>query len=676
MNKVTFAGNFCMTLFFRRICSIFLICAASIGGTSVAAGELTHHDIVAKFDPQSRRLDVTDHISLSGKSEITFRLADWQKIVKAAVGDKILTPQRQSDIWKISLPNRTAKHLTLVLAGTPPPLPPKNRRRRGVGGAVAGLAGSYLPGYAAWIADTGDDWVNFKLRVEITGDQRAIATGRLLDEMQQGDTYRARFEADYPSELPSLFIGPYKIHEQKFDKTRLRAYFHPDIAPFAEGYLATAKDYIEGYSKLIGAYPFNDFHIISSPLPVGLGFPNLTYIGRMIVHLPFMRGRSLAHEVLHNWWGNGVVADYSRGNWSEGLTTYMADYALAAKRGPSSAREMRLGWLRDYAALPVGRDQPVIAFTSKTHQASEVIGYNKVASIFHMLRGELGADIFTQGLRNFWAKYKFQVAGWDAIQAEFEQAANRNLNWFFKQWLSRQGAPKIRVTDRPVLKNGSVAVTLRQDDPVYRLSVNVDVATTEGRKRHQVRLEGRSKSVELPLSGKLMSVGIDSDFDLFRRLLPGESPPILRDVTLAKQVTTFVLSSEPEFQVAAKVLIGRLLREAKVTSPKALNNPLTGPALVIGSANQISDFLASSQISAAPEEVKAGTAAAWVIRTVQGHPVLLVRADTSQSIKNITRPLPHYGRQSYLSFEGRKASVKGIWPTQSSPLSFRFDSGN
>ena len=99
-----------------------------------------------------------------------------------------------------------------------------------------------------------------------------------------------------------------------------------------------------------------------------------------------MRGRSLAHEVLHNWWGNGVYIDYESGNWAEGLTTYMADYALAEERGPGEALDMRLGWLRDFAALPEDRDIAVTAFRSKRHDASQVVGYGKVAFIFHMLK--------------------------------------------------------------------------------------------------------------------------------------------------------------------------------------------------------------------------------------------------------------------------------------------------
>jgi len=661
--------------YLRQACAVFLFCVAYLDGTSAVAAQLTHHDIEAKFDPETRLLNVTERISVTDRSEITFRLADWLTIESAMAGSEVLTPRRRSDVWQISLPARSANQLTLVLAGHVPALPPKDKRR-GAQGALAGPEGSYLPGYAAWVADTGEDWVNFRLRVEVSGNQRAVATGRLIDEKQDGKTYRASFEADYPSELPSLFVGPYSVREQRFGKTRLRTYFHPDIAPLAGTYLSTAMQYIERYSNQIGTYPFDDFHIVSAPLPVGLGFPNLTYVGRMIVPLPFMRGQSLAHEILHNWWGNGVVADYSRGNWSEGLTTYMADYGLAATQGPAPAREMRLGWLRDYAALPAARDQPVIAFTSKTHQASQVIGYNKVAFIFHMLRSELGEKPFAQGLKLFWTNNKFQVAGWEQIRAAFEQAAGRDLRWFFRQWLSRPGAPRIHIEKHSLSKAGAVAVTLRQDDPTYRLSVNVDVETTEGRNRHRVRLETKRKTVELPVDGKLLRVSIDPGFDLFRRLLAGESPPILRDVTLAGKVTTFILSSDSTFRAAAKVLIGRLLREAQVISASKPTNqyaPVMGPTLVIGPMDRIAAFSASTQKGGVPEDVKAGTAAAWVIRTAEGHPVLFVRADSPQSVEDVAGPLPHYGRQSYLSFDGHQATRKGIWPTESSPMSIHFN---
>jgi aminopeptidase N len=91
-------------------------------------------------------------------------------------------------------------------------------------------------------------------------------------------------------------------------------------------------------AEAIGAYPFSGFSVVASPLPTGFGMPTLTYLGAEVLKLPFIRATSLGHEILHNWWGNGVLVDYASGNWAEGLTTFMADYAYKERIGRRRAR--------------------------------------------------------------------------------------------------------------------------------------------------------------------------------------------------------------------------------------------------------------------------------------------------------------------------------------------------
>lgn len=74
----------------------------------------------------------------------------------------------------------------------------------------------------------------------------------------------------------------------------------------------------------------------------------------------------------------------------------MADYGLTAARDPGAAREMRFGWLRDYAALPEDRDGALADFTSRVHGAAKIVGYNKSAYLFLMLRDMLGTRRSTE----------------------------------------------------------------------------------------------------------------------------------------------------------------------------------------------------------------------------------------------------------------------------------------
>ncbi len=189
--------------------------------------------------------------------------------------------------------------------------------------------------------------------------------GRLIEERLAQGRYRARFEFHHPAEGIALMAGPYRIEERRVrtaagGEVRLRTYFHPEIADLASGYLDSVAAYLDLYSRRIGAYPFSEFSVVSSPTPTGFGLPTLTYLGIDVLRLPFIRATSLGHEVLHNWWGNGVYPDYARGNWSEGLTTFMADYAYRERESPQAAAAMRLAWLRDYAAMPPDEDTPWI----------------------------------------------------------------------------------------------------------------------------------------------------------------------------------------------------------------------------------------------------------------------------------------------------------------------------
>ena len=281
--------------------------------------------------------------------------------------------------------------------------------------------------------------------------------------MQPGTTAR---------EVP-VFAGPYVIGETVRGGIRLRTYFPRNVDHLGDHYRRQVARYIDIFSSRIGPYPHDEFHVVASPLPVGLGFPTLTYVSRQILHLPFMQERSLAHEVLHAWWGHAVAVDYGRGNWSEALTTFMADYALAEMAGDTEAREMRRGWLADFAVLPAAQDRPVVSFVVRGHAASQVIGYSKGAMLFVMLRDEIGVPAFQAGLRRFWREQQFHVAAWSDLQAAFEAEVHRPLDAFFRQWLERTGAPQITLRGPERTQEGPVKFTLTQLAPPYQLAVPV-----------------------------------------------------------------------------------------------------------------------------------------------------------------------------------------------------------
>ena len=231
--------------------------------------------------------------------------------------------------------------------------------------------------------------------------------------------------------------------------------------------------------------------MISAPVEFGLGFPGIAYLNRDALPSPFMHTRALAHEVLHNWWGNGVHPDFNTGNWAEGLTTYMADYRLAERDGRRAARDMRREWLHDLDALPEAYDVPVRAFVAQGHGAAQAIGYSKVAMIFHMLRREIGDRAFAVFVKRLWHRYAGRTASWNDV---FRTALGRKYRGSFSQWIDPGGAPNLVIEQADIKTIGDkwrLTLWLRQTGIMrYALKVPVAIKTEAGVYHRSIRLKG------------------------------------------------------------------------------------------------------------------------------------------------------------------------------------------
>jgi hypothetical protein len=58
-----------------------------------------------------------------------------------------------------------------------------------------------------------------------------------------------------------------------------------------------------------------------------------------------------------------------------------------------------------------------------------------------------------------------------------------------------------------------------------------------------------------------------------------------------------------------------------------------------------------------------GSAQVWTIpRAPNDTAIAVVAARDAASLEALARPLPHYGSQSWLVFDGRRALARGVWP--------------
>ena len=665
--------------FFRNLGFLVLtgFIAQAAFATPVKSNEVDY-DITVRIDPVTRSIEGKSIITVKRPRELNLVLGASFEVTQALLDSFALGAGRkdahQSYSWHIPFAFAQQHQLEIHWRGRLAPLDTSLDHQQTLGRpiAVSGETGTFLPDGSGWYPRIVNELARYKVKLELPSGQRGLVAGRLIEESESEQGYRASFDFPFPAEGIDLMAGPYVIDTQTYPNIKhrpiqLRTYFHPQISNLSRDYLDAVQRYLKLYEAWIGEYPYTGFSIVSSPTPTGFGMPTLTYLGINVLQLPFIRDTSLGHEVLHNWWGNGVYPDYTSGNWSEGLTTFMADYAYKEQESSEAAREMRLGWLRDFAALQPGQDAPLTAFTSRTHSASKIVGYNKAAMLFFMLRDHLGETVFNLGIQGLWSVQRFKVTSWQHVQKMFEMISGQNLQPFFTQWLERTGAPAITISEAkntPVDSGYGLSITLKQSEPAYQLRVPVAIQSQRGTEIRLLDLQQEQQTFTLTLPDKPLSVSLDPDLHLFRQLTPGEAPPILREVMVNPATETIVLTDKGEVRKIAETLASKLQQRA----PKliAASQQLSAsPTLIIGLQSEIDAWLEAGQLPARPDEInKKGTAQAWTLVRNDGASLAIVSAKDAASLEALIRPLPHYGRQSYIAFDGRQAIEKGVWPMQ------------
>jgi hypothetical protein len=634
----------------KRFIAAVLLCLAPFVHAAMA-----HLELQVVLDPGTRVLQARAQLTTTGGERPPLSLNPLFKVSSAQ--------------W-----DAAAHRLSVAYAGTLPPMPASAQRNAPVRADLfASPDGSYLAPNALWYPDPGGPFT-YRIGLSLPAGQKGLAPGTQQGVSDSQAGFKATYAFDHPAEGIWLMAGPYQVAQTSFvadggQRVTVRTWFHPELAALAQGYLGDSVKYLQRYSRAIGPYPFGDFSIVSSPLSHGLGMPSLTYLGRDVLRLPFIRATSLGHEVLHNWWGNGVYPEWSSGNWSEGLTTFMADYAYQEDESPEAARAARLAWLRDLLAVAPADETALAAFTARHHGISSVIGYGKAAMVFFMLRDEIGPTAFEQGLRLFWQRHQFRTAGWPDLQAAFAHAAGRDLSGFFAQWVRRAASPRLALQ---AAAQGGIAL-VQQGEP-FDLLVPLRVRLASGATR-DMSVRARDRETPVDAGADATQVELDPDRRLWRRLAARDVPPILRDVFIAPRAQLLVAGPSAQWRGPANALAQRLLdNEPVMVGEEQLRTAPDVPALVLGDAADIARLLPRLGIAAVPDEVRAsggqptGRAQAWTARAANGKTFAFVAADSPQALAGLQRALPHYGRQSWLVFEDGRMVGQGTWPVTAQAL--------
>ncbi len=668
-----------------------------------------HHQLSVELQPDSHKLKGHDVITFPsnhrGSSPLTFMLNKNLEIGPVTIQDRSLPPSHLSiqgsshqQIVSLILPEEhdSSHPLTISFAfqGLIDDTPKASKGLRFVRpdkttGHI-GSNGIYLTYESFWFPTIPETFSTFNLTVDLPEDYHPITQGQEVTHMVKDGRRRSEWKIDRPSEALTLAANRFVIQEQNWKGIRLATYLFPSEAPLAQQYLDATVKYLDLYTRLLGPYPFQQFAVVENFFPSGLGLPSFTLLGQGVVRRGYTQPYSLGHEIVHSWLGNSVLNDLDQGNWVEGLTTYLSNYYYDEAMGNhEAALKTRKRMMDEYNlyATPE-KEYPIKEFHHKETRLDNAIGYQKTALVFHMLRQELGDESFFLGIRGLIKDGTGKYLGWNDLERIFSHVGEKELSWFFHQWVNRQGAPSLTIQDVIVRESRTLSgqfrlsATLNQTGPVQRFQIPLRIHM-EGGTTHtsKVSITKGTHTLDWTLPSRPVSLSLDPEYDFLLRLQRNQMAPMLNAWdTDRRRMLVLPKTISKEDEEAYSAPLRRLKQQTNLEIMNADEPDVSQPASYLVFGSPARHLVESRTLTACHPYVRVeedrviiqdqtymDPHMAFLISCphplASEHVVTLFFGLSPEAVKAMARLLFFYGWDSYLVYKKGRVIARGMFPS-------------
>jgi hypothetical protein len=392
----------------------------------------------------------------------------------------------------------------------------------------------------------------------------------------------------------ALVGGLHEVSQREVNGVLVSVHVGKEHAPLAPGLLDAVESYLKLYEPLIGKYPFVEFTVVENFFSSGFAYPGFTVLASAVIGMGPMglEPGYLDHEMLHNWWGNGVFVSALDGNWCESLTSYCANYMRHVLEGrDQKARAMRRDLSYGLSRLAPEKDKPLGRFGHEDGPEG-FIGYQKGSMVFAMLADRVGQGVMWRSLKRLAAQRLGKPTGWDDIRAVIEEEGKQPLKPFFDAWVRGSGVPEIRIEEAVYdarAKRLTLAVS-QKSERAFDLTVPIRLSYEDG-VDEMVRVDRPQQACIIKMLRAPRHVELDPEFRVIRRVPLKDVMPTISCIGKLKSLVILRTDEDFEAYKAAVTQIEERYKEAVGTSVRYVQagdataeDFKQGHALILGKA--------------------------------------------------------------------------------------------
>ena len=295
------------------------------------------------------------------------------------------------------------------------------------------------------------DKATYSFDITVPSSYVVATNGDLLEVVENGDksTYRSETNDLMASYLVTVHVGDFVRYDRQTESgVPIRDYYARSFDATARGLFFETADMLTFYEEIIGEYPFDVYGSVVSDfeLPFALETQTLSTYGTRILEDSVRTHVTMAHELVHQWFGNSVSPARWQDIWlNEGFASYLSLLWAQEKYGDSILNTILGNWYDSMLEPDFMSSAPKAIGNPLPSQMFHPTVYWKGALTLHALRQRVGDDTFFELIRIYYQTYRDGSAQVEDFIALANEISGEDLTDFFNSWLYERNVPEIEL---------------------------------------------------------------------------------------------------------------------------------------------------------------------------------------------------------------------------------------